>query len=155
MTTQARTPNEQRIAFLECQLVTMRGALERLGSGQVIADGCPTMLPPKGHDIVADELRDRMDFARAALSSSSDYAGKVVVGMEVIKTLHMNIRSVKSCCRCAVDDLEKSPRCETVGRALGAIHSAFPNLDLAIARLDSLRKADAATDAVHAEGGKT
>ena len=144
-TTHARTANEQRIAALECRVVTMRGVLERLGSGQVIADGCPTMLPPKGHDIVADELRDRMDFARDALSDSANYANKVVVDMEEWGEL-LALEVANRIFARIPDDDEHEDEINEIGREFA----------VALARLDSLRKADEATAAVHiAERDKT
>ena len=63
--TQPRTGNEQRIASLEAEIVTLREALETIA------------------DRVAGEpltfQKGVVKLARSALSSSSDYANKVVV----------------------------------------------------------------------------
>ena len=122
--THARTPNEQRIAALEAEVVTLREAMEAAvkdGSGR--SGGSVYMIH-----------REQWLALSAALSASTDYANKVVVDREDLT----KIRGTLVNCAVALKD-----------------HSFIYIIDDSLARLDSLRKADAATDAVHsAEGGK-
>ena len=124
MTTHARTPNEQRIAALEVEVVTMREALEAAvkdGSGR--SGGSVFMIH-----------REQWLALSAALSSSTDYSGKVVVGRD---------EGEATATICAVVQPDHGSDCDC-------------QVCVAFARLDSLRKADAATNAVHpAEGTPT
>ena len=77
---QPRTGNEQRIAALEAEVVTMREALEDSLSGWHYIQ--------ERHGRMLGVGWDRVEkLARSALSSSADYAGKVVVDREEWKAL--------------------------------------------------------------------
>ena len=73
--TQAQTGNEQRIASLEAELVTLRGALEVIQRRSDYAEN-----PGDGpHETI---LHDLCSCANSALVSTADYANKVVVDQD-------------------------------------------------------------------------
>ena len=106
----ARTANEQLIAFLECQVVTMRVALENSNS---YFDSKMPWVSNEGFQRLRHEITKAL--------ASADYANKVVVDREEWNQLWI----IANDCQFHLN------------------------------KLDSLRKADEATAAVHIEGGKT
>ncbi len=151
-TTHARTANEQRIAFLECQLVTMRGALENLMAWGLEFDD-------KRLQYISVQVgRGDIEDAEAALSDSTDYANKVVVGRKEPWAFAVTCPSGAEADYLIFECLDNAANQYEYYRGLSEegddwepqIIHLYP-----LTRLDSLRKADAATAAAHAEGGKT
>ena len=129
----ARTANEQRIASLEAEVVTLREAMKpaQREMSNAYRLGLVDSLAPKSE---ASSFTQACGLLTSALSSSTDYSGKVVVDRQFLGEVR--------------DILEAAFQAANVGTYVSK-YSAH------LARLDSLRKADAATDAVHPEGGKT
>lgn len=78
--------DEQRIASLECQLVTMREALESI-NGIVCESKGVDGWHLNGDIALWTEFPNTIDAMDSALSASADYADKVVVDREDWKNL--------------------------------------------------------------------
>lgn len=114
----ASTANEQRIAALECQVVAMRKAME------FYAD--ETNYEPLATDI--DINIDSGKRARSALSSSTDYANKVVVDSEGIHEVTAKLEKIRTVCYSNRDGISAVDQ---------HVHTLATNC---IAHLDSLRQ---------------
>ena len=128
--THARTPNEQRIAALEVEVVTMREAMEEAvkdGSGR--SGGSVYMIH-----------REQWLALRSALATTTDYANKCVVNTRFIESIRSDLITARASCQSVHDDLDKSERSETVSMARLTNRASLMLLDSILARLDSLRK---------------
>ena len=154
----ARTANEQRIAALEAEVADLLAVIPRLL--RVIE----ALMPGLKHIAIEDyqELNEAPIAARDALSDSTDYANKVVVKKAEWEAMKKAVRRFRGLLPDEPARLtENSPTKSDgpfqiapmkVSHMLEVVNIAW-SMDNP-ARLDSLRKADAATDAVHPEGGK-